>query len=567
LNFFAGITNIFLYGLFVKRTKYLLFLALPLVFIAGCIDGQAVISINKDGSGKAAYEGIFDWPGYCAAMGLDCKTAEKFFVGELGKMLTGEGFETWDEVSWKLLNDGRCYFKGTAYFKDINKTDFLIGSVKSKLKISLRPEQEGGLTLELKYSADDKISENQWTESLPQALLETFRVNIIISSFADIKEAENFEKLDSRTAMFALSGKDLLQVEGPDHLGEYFKSKGVIKLVLASTGKDLFDYQAQVQHSRSAFEKTLEDIQASQAAQSAGDWPGKDNQAVESNSVSGIHKTIAAESAPKNDFNARMRHGLSAESQGDFNEALKIYKNIANDANTDEKYKAAASFQIGVCLLRMGSRKKAEAQFEYVIENYALQRAPALKSVKMLRNIRMGEADQKTQRQKQHLFVVGTFPELYSQDADPNIRTIKIVFSEPMIKTDWFYSSFSPPVVSLPALSTRGEQSRTMPKGPALSKAEGLNQTLLPQSNGLPSFDPCGLEWTLPVKLQPGKVYVIAVNYSDSEISNIQAGFRSVAGLRCAKFVLLFATAGQEQQPTPIDDEIIKECDKINFGQ
>lgn len=504
-----------------KRTGCLLVFVLPLIFAAGCIDGQAALSINKDGSGKAAYEGIFDWPGYCAAMELDCKTTEKFFVGELEKMLTSDRFETWNEVSWKLLSDGRYYFKGTAYFKDINKTDFFIGSVKSKLKVLLSSEQADKPVLELKYSADDKTAENQRTELLPRALLETFRVNIIISSFADIKEAQNFEKLDSQTAMFVLQGKDLLQAEGKDRFGEYFKSKGVIKLVLESTGKDLFDYQSQVQRSRSAFEKILKDIQA------------KDNQVVESNSVSDVQKTIGKESSPKNDFNARMRDGLTAESQGDFSEALNIYKNITNDANTDEKYKAAACFQTGVCLLRMGSREKAEAQFEYVINNFPLQRAPALKSVKMLQNIRSGKADEKTQPPKQPPFVVGTFPELYSQDVDPNIRTIKIVFSESMTKTDWFYSSFPP--------------------------------AILPKSVGLPSFDPCGLEWTLPVNLSPGKVYAIAVNYGDSEKKNIDAGFCSIAGLRCEKFVLVFATADEEQQPTYIDDNIIDKCDKINF--
>ncbi|MGB8225239.1 MAG: tetratricopeptide repeat protein [Sedimentisphaerales bacterium] len=528
-----------------KRTGCLLVFVLPLIFAAGCIDGQAALSINKDGSGKVAYEGIFDWPGYCAAMGLDCRTAEKFFFAELEKMLTDEEFETWNNVSWKLLGDGRYYFKGTAYFKDINKTDFLIGSVKSKLKIFLSFERADEPVLELKYSADDKTAKNQRTEPLPAALLETFRVNIVISSFADIKEAENFEQLDLRTAMFALVGGDLLGAGRPDRFGEYFKSKGVIKLVLASAGKNLFNYQSEVQRSRNAFEKTLKDIQASQAAQNADDWLNRDNQAAESNNVSGIHKTIAAEPAPKNDFNTQIRQGLAAESQGDFNEALKIYKNIANDANADEKYKAAASFQTGVCLLKMGDREKAEAQFEYVINKFPLQRAPAMKSVKMLRNIRAAEGGQRTrpQKSKRPPFVVGTFPELYSQDVDPNIRTIKIVFSEPMKKADWLYSSFKP-VASLPA------------------------QPLLPKSAGLPSFDPCGLEWTLPVKLAPGKIYAISVNYGNIE-GNMKgiAGFCSVSGLRGENFVLVFATVNEDDEPTPIDDEIIKECDKINFPQ
>ena len=511
------------------RTKYLLILTLPLIFTAGCIDGVVAVSINKDGSGKATFEGLFDYAAYCAVTDTNCAAAESFFLGQIKKMLTGGEFEAWNEVTWKLLDDGKCYFKGTAYFGDINKADFFIGSVKSNLKMFFNLKEEPAL--ELKYLTDDTIPENQRMESLPPKLFTSLSVNLIVTLPANIEKAENFELLDRQTAMFALEGGDLAQAARKNRLSEYFRNKGTIKLVMASAGEDLFDYQSQVQHARNGFEKILKSIQTAQAAQN-------DNPPVEEPNL-------------KNEFNARMRQGLTAESQNDFNEALEIYADITDDAGADEKYKAAAGYQTGVCLLKMDDREKAVAQFEYVINTYPLQGAAALKSVKMLQNIHAGKANEKTQEQNQIPFVVDTIPALYSEDVDPNIGAIIIIFSEPMKTTDWFYSSFSP--------------------------------VPMPKSAGQPSFDNAGLKWTLPVKLEPGKIYAIAVNYGNAEkdVKNPQAGFRSALRLRCEKFVLVFATAtrlspselveagssksDEERMPTLINDKIIEECEKINF--
>jgi len=493
----------------VKKTKYLLIIILPLIFTAGCIDGVTVLSINNDGSGKVTFEGLFDYAAYCAITDTNCVAVEPFFLSQVKKMLTSGTFETWNEVAWKLLDDGKCYFKGTAYFKDINKTDFFIGSIKSNLKILYNTGRQP--ILELQYLPDDTVPGNQRMGSLPPSLFSTLSVNLVVTLPADIKEAENFELLDRQTAMFIFQGPDLAKAAAEGRLSEYFRDKGATKLVLASAGKDLFDYQSQVQYAQKEFEGILKRIQATCAAQNT------------------------EESNLKDDFNSRMRRGLMAESQNDFNEALEIYENIINDANADEKYKAAANFQTGVCLLKMGDREKAEAQFEYVITRYSLQRAAALKSVKMLQNIRTGKTGEKIKEQKEIPFVVDTVPGLYVEDVDPNIGAITIIFSEPMKKTNWFYSSFSP----LP----------------------------LPKPAGQPSFDPCGVRWTLPVKLEPGKVYAIVVNYdgNDGNSINVQAGFRSVAGLRCENFVLVFATTDEEQSPTSIDEKIIEECEKINY--
>jgi tetratricopeptide (TPR) repeat protein len=241
----------------------------------------------------------------------------------------------------------------------------------------------------------------------------------------------------------------------------------------------------------------------------------------------------AAQNSSRSAFNSQMRQGLAAELQNDFNEALTIYRNIIDDPNADKKYKAQACCQAGVCFLKMGDKEKAIAQFESCLSNYPLETG-ALKSMEILRNIRAGQTDKKIQEQKQTPIVVDAIPAPYLENADPNIRAIKIIFSEPMKKTDWFYCSYA--------------------------------EALMPQSTAPPSFDGAGLEWTLPVKLEPGKVYAIAVNYLETENKN-PAGFRSISGQRCDSFILVFATIDEEGKPTPIDGKIIEKSDKINFGQ
>ena len=502
--------------MFVKKTKCLLVFTLPLIFICGCINGQAVLSINKDGSGKVTFEGLFDYPAYSAAAAENYTEIKPFFLNQIKKMLTSGGFEAWDNVIWKFLDDGRCYFKGTAYFEDINKTDFFVGSVKSDLKFLYQINEQQKPVLELKYAAEDNAPERRQIKSLPPALFKTFNINLVIALPADIEEAGKFQLLDSQTATITLSGSEPL---------ENFK-KGAVRIILASTSKNLFDYKRQVHQAQKEYKKTLKNLQISQMAEGAANWLDKDSQ---------NGKLSPTKADLKNDFNAQLRGGLAAEARNDFQQAFKIYQNIIDDANADEKYRAAASYQVGVCLLKTDYKEQATAQFEYVLNNYPLQRAAVLKSVKMLWDIRSGKADKKTQKQTQNPFVVNTIPELFAEDVDPNTGSITITFSESMEKADWFYSSFEP--------------------------------ALLPESAGRPSFDGSGYKWTLPIGLKAGKVYAIAINCGDAarNIKSFQAGFRSTSGQRCENFILIFATADKQKLPTPIDNEVIGRCEKINF--
>ena len=60
-----------------KRTEYLLLLLLPLSLVAGCIQGQASLSLNPDGSGSIKFEELYD-PHCCRDNPTDTQTFQSF---------------------------------------------------------------------------------------------------------------------------------------------------------------------------------------------------------------------------------------------------------------------------------------------------------------------------------------------------------------------------------------------------------------------------------------------------------------------------------------------------------
>jgi tetratricopeptide (TPR) repeat protein len=488
---------------FMKRTNFLLFFALPFVFLSGCIDGNAVLSLNPEGSGEVTFEGLFDYPAYCQEMNLDCDAVQPFFLEQIKTMLSSGGFDTWNKVQWKFLNDGRCYFKGTAFFSDINNIDFFVGSVESNLKLRLSAVENKSQIFELKLNENYK--QDRPLRELPHRLFGMFRLNLIATLPGQIEQCENFQKLDEQTVMFCLTGDDWI---------EYLENQTVMATIV-SDGNNLFDYKSKLIAAKKDYEKILSKIELMQ----------KSMQDIVPAGGSG--KPVSLES----EFNTRLREGLVVQAQGDFEQALKIYKAVVNDPNADLKFKARADYQIGICLLQMRLAEQATAQLEAVINNYPLE-PPALKAVKILQEIRLGRAFGKEEKPKTE--VVDTIPKLYIEDIDPNIGSITITFSEPMKPADWFYSSFAPAV--------------------------------FPAITGSPKFAPSGLEWILPVRLEAGKIYAIALNCGDAgkNSNNLKTGFESLSGQKCEAFVLVFATADVNNTPTLIDDKFIEECEKIN---
>ncbi|MEI7534194.1 MAG: hypothetical protein WCK57_07465 [Verrucomicrobiae bacterium] len=93
-----------------------------LLLTSGCFDTKEDYTLNPDGSGKVVHECTFQ------AVDLNADSGNE----DSGKALTNavrevlkqsKGVEAWRNVTFKTLEDGRLYFRGTAYFKNLSHLD------------------------------------------------------------------------------------------------------------------------------------------------------------------------------------------------------------------------------------------------------------------------------------------------------------------------------------------------------------------------------------------------------------------------------------------------------------
>jgi hypothetical protein len=91
-----------------------------LTLLTGCFETKDEFTLNPDGSGKVIHECAFQQ----VNLGGDNEVTEESLKEAIGKVITeAKGVEAWREVSYKRLDDGRLYFKGTAYFTNLSTLD------------------------------------------------------------------------------------------------------------------------------------------------------------------------------------------------------------------------------------------------------------------------------------------------------------------------------------------------------------------------------------------------------------------------------------------------------------
>ena len=92
-----------------------------LALLAGCFETKQEFTLNPDGSGKVVHESTFQ----NVSFSLKTETPEQQLKKAAAEVIQkSKGVDAWRDVSFKLLDDGRIYFKGTAYFKDLAALEF-----------------------------------------------------------------------------------------------------------------------------------------------------------------------------------------------------------------------------------------------------------------------------------------------------------------------------------------------------------------------------------------------------------------------------------------------------------
>ncbi|OQA03723.1 MAG: photosystem I assembly protein Ycf3 [Planctomycetes bacterium ADurb.Bin401] len=545
-----------------KHRDYLLILVVfCLLPVAGCIQGQATVSLKPDGSGKVLIETVIDLPD--SGDPDKYQTYYKILNQTKNSLLMSEGIDAWQNVDWKFLNNGKFYFKGEAYFANINDVTIQVGKNKSNLKIYYIEEEGKPIIVELgclkpqsqtefgEAKKNSAIRYNLFSEDVRQ-MLEDFRLDVIISAGSKPVALNEFEKLDEKTVHYLVQGKRMEYLldyvrekelyDIPERwnynrddfinnylLPAYIDNRGPIRLYLDNDGAVLCDYEKEKQDAKKQIIRILEKLDAEAV---------KAKIKINKNTLAGSSRDLTQQNiAGDESINSQLLNGLKLESRDDYAKAIEIYSIIIEDDKSEAKYLAQAYYRTGICYFEMGDDKKAIEQFEKVINKFPSERVPAIRSSNMIRDIRKGIAVRKSDKQAEIPVVVSSAPQLYVEDVNFANESITIKFSHEMDSSNWFYSSFAPG--KLPAVTAE------------------------------PYFDSSGQYWTLPVKLEPYEIYAIAFNCGDAvkKNSGLIAGFRSKSGTFGKPFVLVFATADVDNVPTEIDEDLLIKADEINSNQ
>ena len=121
--------------------------------------------------------------------------------------------------------------------------------------------------------------------------------------------------------------------------------------------------------------------------------------------------------------------------------------------------------------------------------------------------------------------IVSTTPAALADDVDPSLTKVTVTFDRPMTDKSWSFT--------------------------------GGGETF-PQRAGEISYDAARKTCTMPVKLQPGKVYWVGIN------SPSYRSFKSADGIPARQYVILFATRSADGKPTALPTDMLKKAKAIN---
>ena len=121
--------------------------------------------------------------------------------------------------------------------------------------------------------------------------------------------------------------------------------------------------------------------------------------------------------------------------------------------------------------------------------------------------------------------VISTKPENFSNNVSPSAKEISVTFNKEMVDKSWSWVKW--------------------------------NYTF-PEITGQPSYDKTKTTCTLPVKLEPGKAYLLRIN------AGKYSSFMSTDKVKAQPFVFVFSTLDENGKPTPIPEEMLNFAKQIN---
>ena len=266
--------------------------------IAGCLETKKEVTLNPDGSGKMIYT-VKQPLNPMMSMSInngDAKESPKENAKkEVEKILADStGVDAWENVSYKIGENGSLIFTGTAYFKSYNKVK-IGGSLQTGNNTTLKTAN-GKMSLiwgKVQDAKDNtpkpvKMSDEEIAKKVKQGQAQLKQMSMMMGPMlANFKEEStfhfpgkiikinNFKKLNSNSASISISGKQIakvinefandkkaiakaikagrnLQKDGPsdDFMNKKIFGKSGRTEVLVDLGKPQFNYKSAVANAR-----------------------------------------------------------------------------------------------------------------------------------------------------------------------------------------------------------------------------------------------------------------------------------------------------------------------------
>ena len=231
---------------------------------------------------------------------------------------------------------------------------------------------------------------------------------------------------------------------------------------------------------------------------------------------------LGAEARPSAAASAEtlLKKGVAAEQEKDgLDAAMKIYRQIVDEAEANRRHVAEAYLRLGNCHLKKGDAKAARAAFQKVITRFPDQAAQTARARRRLGELAPAGGVP---------MVVSTTPGVFANDVSPSLRKLTVTFDQTMLDKHW-------------------------------SWVRRYNDKY-PRTTGSPSFDKALRTCSLPVKLEPGRVYWVEFNLPP------YTSFRSADGVIAVRYALVFATKDAAGKATKIPRDLISLARKVNAG-
>ena len=262
------------------------------LFLFGCYETKLDYTLNPDGSGKVVVE-------VKSASMMDMNQTAGGASLAKDVLKNSAGIETWKDIEFKKTDDGKNYFKGTAYFADISKVRFknismmdslnfykdaqgnLILEMNNDNKADQKIEQKSNLSKEeLDKTVNEQKTQFQQMRPMLSAFLATMKTEITFQIPGKLEKTTNFKKDKDGKLLLTLEGEKFLNVldkvmadeawwrqqilagsdmkknppSGYEINEQLFGEKGPVRATFKGKFKPLFDYVGEMSEAQTGYD-------------------------------------------------------------------------------------------------------------------------------------------------------------------------------------------------------------------------------------------------------------------------------------------------------------------------